>query len=80
VTIKENDASTNEVRTNEKLLEVHNVDMGTVQRRPYWRYAVMVCDADEKGSLLRWWGWWARIRSFAFSSVSREDYSESEGS
>lgn len=54
----------NEVRTNEKLLEVLNVDMGTVQRRPYWGCAVMVCDADEKGSLL-WW--WAGMRSFAFT-------------
>jgi len=28
----------------------------------------MVCDADEKSSLLWWWArWWARIRSFAFS-------------
>jgi hypothetical protein len=59
----------NEVRTNEKLLEVLNVDMGTVQRRPYWGCAVMVCNADEKGSLLWWWAswWWTRIRSFAFS-------------
>ena len=62
--IKENDAQINEVRTNEKLLEVLYVDMGTVQRRPYWGWTVMVCDADEKGSLL-WW--WARIRSIAFS-------------
>ena len=65
--IKENDAPMNEVRTNEKLPEVHNVDMGTVQRRPCWRPAIMICDADEEGSLLWWWGRWARIRSFAFS-------------
>jgi hypothetical protein len=58
----------NEVRTNEKLLEVHNVDMGTVQRRPYWGCAAMVCDANEKGSLLWWWArWWVRMRSFDFS-------------
>ena len=46
----------NKVRTDEKLLEVHNVDMGTVQWRPYLGCAVMVCDADdsEKGSLLEW--------------------------
>jgi hypothetical protein len=64
VAIKENDAPINKVRTNEKLPEVLNVDMGTVRRRPYWGCAVMVCDADEKGSLL-WW--WARIRSISFS-------------
>jgi hypothetical protein len=50
--MKENDAPINEVRTNEKQLGVLNIDMGTVQRRPYWGCAVMVCDADEKGSLL----------------------------
>jgi len=54
----------NEVRTNEELPEVLNVDMGTVQRRPYWGSAAKVCNTDEKGSLFRWW---ARTRSFDFS-------------
>ena len=51
----------NEVRTNEKHLKVRNVDMGSVQRGPYWGSAVMVCDADEKGSHL----WWL-ARAFSF--------------
>ena len=42
----------NEIHTNEDVSEVVNIYMGAIQRRPYWVCAVMVRDADEKGSPL----------------------------
>jgi hypothetical protein len=55
----------NKVHTNEEVSEVVNIYMWAVQRRPYWVCAVMVRDADEKGSPL-----WCWEMSFAFSSLS----------
>jgi hypothetical protein len=56
-----------EVHTNEEVSEVININMGALQRRPYWRCAAVVFDTDEKGSPL----WcWAISFSFPFFDIA----------
>lgn len=47
-----NDNPIDDIHTNEELQEAIDIDMGAIQRHPFWGCVVMVFDTDKKGSPL----------------------------